>query len=404
MLITLILYSLTGCSGDVTLFNIFSYHGLRIGQNTEDHLKTARDTVTFDFKDSQQHPYSGEGADGGYIEITPDPITPSTNIYYKPHTGVSNPDDYAPLRVDTVCSRDYINYLKEYVVRPMEEILEEIPAELKSKLYFRVMHSGYEEGSSANKIKQGKTYDSGAIGKAGVIGGKTLPIFCCNWLNQTSINKTAVYVAYTNYMSKVSQANIDKSSDWLGVSDEKGISKDVIAMYGSVEVDEKTKWGSYLIRLNGMKDNPRKDCLGIIPNINYTIFTNAENKSYIQINPTSELSSIGSVGYKHNMKLANMRNVFTSYNQFSNRDSEVVDLTLDDSCSALRGYIDGYTKTIIFLGTEPDTDLSTVLGDKMTDAVNIITTAYSQRDWSSIQGLYIDKNITVLPAGSIGVD
>lgn len=384
----------SGCSAQLD--------ALRPELNSENRLKVDPNTVVVDFDDYKQNTdYFGSGGpsaadrwDPNYIDLNDPAIADRIPFWMRPaiYSGVR--EDQTPSSVSFVSATDYSIYLEEKVYTPIAEILSALPVEAQSKLYFRVLHTGYN--AQSDKLEQAAAYTNSKIGGLTSVSGGVISEFTYEWLTQFSLNDSSVTSLQANALQKANNfiANnpppepfSDWSEvDWLAASST-DFPTDLLSMWGNSEMNLRT----YADYIRALEQNP----LRTVPNLSLYYYTNsnATSKGAIVLNKIPATSVVSR--YVSSVDSDTLQKIFTTVNQSIERDAVPTQMTYRDTGSVLFSYYDGYNKTLIFLATAPGENLSEVLGDVANDVITRIMNAYSVTDWQGVTSLYPDATVAL---------
>lgn len=400
----------TGCNKEI---NDSSQHSIRsfgdmidyylMPENQENRLVIDPGAIVVDFSDSKQNPYSGEGGDVNYNPSRPDTPVQDPNDNPTPDEEV-DANRFAPTTQIFLSSKYYSQYLREKVYTPIVEALRELPATDTKQIYFRVFHMGYDYDATTRTAKQGAVLSLSSLGSIRRVGGLSMPTFIQQWLGQLPENARVEYTSRRSYEIIASNYSQYDDEDWYYLSgDENDVSfnADLLKMLGNERLGLKT-FGDY----RDLLADPEGETIGVVPNMPYKCLTSVKTSTTININDTTSYSTYNKTfpnRYVEQVSTSDLSKVFSKFNQFITRScSNPIDTVYSDDSSMLMAFVDGYNKTLIYIGTAPGESLADHLGDKASLITSTISGAYTVADWMSLVSTYPDA--TYIPAGTIGVD
>lgn len=320
---------------------------------------------------------------------------------------VISADKFEDLQEDTIACEDYSTYLDEKITKPLNELAQSVTYENAiaaetsgsyGKVYMNVTHVGYNYDETTQKMSQGSRYNRTFQQSMSYCGGYAMSLFAKQMLEELSINSEVFKVATSQTSSKIESSGLGEDTSWIvansNVTENKSPKLDIaiLSIWGQETFEEKTLEEFYTIVKSGN--------FQAIPNINYKWYSSATSPETFKLNDTST-----SKGYHYlpSISITNINKLCCAFNPFTTRSIEVLDDFYTDDQSLLRVYVDGYTKTIIYLATEPGFNLKEVMGvDRYNQALDIISNANSPVETLDILKEYPDA--TVIPSGTKGVD
>ena len=367
--------------------------------------------------------FAEEGEEGGDPSVQPGATanvassvwsggSPNTGSFkYRNPTRDIDSSNFAETPAAMVEATDYGQYLREQVYQEVLHALEGLDADTMSKIYVRMGHTGYDyQNGKMRKVSGWSDTTAGrSVVTERVVGGDALIKLADDWLGDLSLNDehrdSQINYAQSSINSYMSPEDFNKN--WYELAGSR-----LPAIYYKMFGRE----GANFRDLQAYYDAIRNDPFNNLPNYNLYYYTgaNSTNKmTFNKVNGNDVEHFIGGVPTETVDKL------FGTYNQYINRDRPAVTNTVTDTSSILKYNIDGYNKTVIFIGTTAGTNLQELIGTtRYSNILKIISNAYVCTDVSQITSIkkndYDDMGVvthtydysgfTVIPAGTKGVD
>ena len=337
-------------------------------------------------------------------DVVPDPTTtPAPALNYNL---VVDPNLFEPLPYSVIACDDYSNYLATNVTAPLQSIAEEVTygnaanasgSATYGKVYMNITHVGYVYDETTQTMRQGSRYNRTFQQSMSKCGGYTMTTYAKAFLEKFPINSNVLRSTQSLALSKLDASKLDSKTTWVeanaALTEGKNTKIDgaLLSMWGQDKY-EKYSYAQYRAAVS-------RRALESIPNISYSFYTSATDREPIVLNDTSNTTGYH---YAPGISIEVINKLCNAFNPFSLRSTEVIDKFYSDEQSLLRVYLDGYTKTIIYIATEPGSTLKSVMGNKYQQAFDIISDAYMPKDISHIVDL--NPSATIIPQGTKGVD
>lgn len=403
---------LSGCSADILRPDLFHDSDMRAWPEWAD------DTEDSDGGESKVRP-------GPEVAVWPGGNSGSSGSHHDPNYSYDPPktaddvNNFAGMPSDTMQCSDYWEYLSERPITYLQEILDKLPEETRKDIYLRVGHTGYDiegdlekDGRIRRRNGQSLTLYGSNITSARLVGGDVLLGFADNWVGGLADNADYVTLQVQKAQNEIS--NVAREGDWdqkwMGLSD-----APIPQVYKNMmgRDDETRNW-----TLRQYYDAIASDPQHNIPNFSLQMRAGDSGTDSMVFNATG--ASILDP-FQSGVTLDTVDKVFRVQNQYITRDRSPVDVFDAKDSSMIRYYIDGYNKTVIFLGCADGKSLKDLLGDKYSEVESIIRDAYSCTNVASIKAIvprteydesadeYYEvstnfSNCVIIPAGTKGVD
>lgn len=306
---------------------------------------------------------------------------------------VENASTYAELPYSVVCARDYGTYLQNQIYTPIMDALSKLDDTSRNQLYFRVFHSGYNLYSeNPNQIVKASAFDNKSIGNVSYIGGTVFQNLAVDWLSTLYDNSASIQHRRSNWLSQLDNLDLDGDTTWLEAStNSSGLPAGLLMLWGNQRVGAET--------FDEYRAAVKQSVIGTMFNVSLTLKTAANSYSSIILNPSSGLSGSRFVD---RMAKSSVDRLFGYYNQYETRSATATEFSMVDDHAAVFAFIDGYSKTIIAIGTGPDTTLPEILGDQYSIVTETVTSAKNNTEWSDISQ-YVE-NAEILQDGVRGLN
>ena len=336
--------------------------------------------------------------------MVPDPTTtPAPALNYNL---VIDPNIFEPLPYSIIASDDYANYLAANVTSSLQTIVEEVTygnaanangSSSYGKVYMNVTHVGYTYDEATQIMRQAPRYNRVFQQSMSMCGGYTMTTYAKSFLEKFPVNSNVLRSTQSLALSKLDSAKLDSKATWVeansALTEGKNTKIDgaLLSMWGQ-EKYEKYTYSQYRAAIS-------RKTLEAIPNISYSFYTSATDMEKIVLNDTSNTTGYH---YTPGISIDVVNKLCNAFNPFALRSTEVIDKFYSDEQSLLRVYLDGYTKTIIYIATEPGSTLKSVMGSKYQQAFDIISNAHMPKETSAL--ISLNPSATIIPQGTKGVD
>lgn len=322
----------------------------------------------------------------------------SEYVYNEPNSIVSS-DNFEGTPSDMIGTNDYSTYLREQVYEKLLAIIEGLDPEIADKLYIRVGHTGYDMDSSTNTLRRASGWSAVTAGKAVTsakkVGGGSLITLATDWVDHLSRNQEHQSIQITqaqeNLMTYVTEEDMDKS--WLELA-ESNIPVPYYRLFGR----EGSGFSTLRDYYNAIATAPYNN----IPN--YTLYVKTGETTYDTMVFNKVENDIAKP-YEPGVSLDVVDKLFRTYNQYDTRSRQILEETVSDDDSLLWYYLDGYNKTVVFIGTVAGGNLMETVGqDTYTEMFNIVNGIYSCIDCESILSIVPTVTEQVTPSPDPSAD
>lgn len=400
---------LAGCSQQID--------AIRPELNNEGMMQTGREALVVDFEDTKIAPEGMEGGTtAGDKQDQDDPFNSSGSRPDGSNSGITNNPgyndtygeglEYAPVQEGFIASSNYKQYLEEELVSKMQELLNGVPIDQRSKLYFRVVHSGYDLQSGTQAAYSVPAYTFSSSTSLNRVSGIALTSFANDYLRHLDKNSAAIKNAKEVTLTKLEKyCSTHKppsgqswdNIDWLTASTLKDFPKDILSIWGGDRLNDKTL-GSY-------KSLVQSGDTRAVPNIKLQYHSSSGNSNQYSTLTLNNCKTSGISGpFDYGMPKRDIDKLFTSVNQFTNRSATPTTQTYQDDGAIMFTHFDGYNKTVVLLGTEPGTSLSEILGSSYGEAHRLVTGLAAVTDVNRIPDKYLQGGTALVQSGYKGVD
>lgn len=296
-----------------------------------------------------------------------------------PNTGefsYTNPDrsvyaeNFVGTPADMIGATEYSTYLREQVYQPLLEIIEGLDSDVQAKLYLRCVHVGYDliNGKLTRRSGWPDCFSGRSINYARMVGGSTFITFVEDWVGGLDKNASNqdLQIKKTQDTINAYITGEDMQKSWFELANA-NIPVDIYRMFGRESEDFKTMQEYY----DAVSSDPYRN----IPGYSFYYYTGDTTTDRIIFN---KVATDVATPYQPGVEISMIEKMCTSYNQYITRDRASVDNTTMDDDSILHYYLDGYNKTIMFIGTMAGENLKTLVGeDTYREMYNIIHGAYT---------------------------
>ena len=280
---------------------------------------------------------------------------------------VEDPDDavvteehLAPFSVDVVAASDYARYLRQAAVTPVQDAINSLSTDRRDAVYFRVFHLGYDYGfGGTSNVRQSLACNHISQGSVDNIGGLCVAEFIADWLSSLdSPNRLAVATARNAAFNTIRAYAVDDSTNWITAVTNGNLSPALLSLWGNERHGDAVhgSLGEYKNLLRSSEFH------GVIPNVRYAMRKNEVEYVYVCLNRPIEGRG-AAIAYEDHVRVDDLANLFTPYNQYRDRDAEVVSYSASDEHSAIFGYVDGHSVTLAVLGTSYNDTLEDLFGE-----------------------------------------
>ncbi len=367
-LLVLCLITLSGCSADFLRPDLFKDADMRAFP------KWAEEGEEGDGGDSSVRP-------GAEVAVWPNGSPSNKEYSYKPQNSVDDSSIFAPMASATIQSPDYCQYLQTMVYSELYDLIQELTPEDRKDIYLRVGHTGYYVDSNGLTRRASGWQDAfvgDQIRTDKVVGGDALMYLADDWLGGLDVNNNHVDLQVSKAQQEITN-NVSAdamSKDWYAMQDA-GLPQIYRNLMGRDGADFSTLQEYY--------DAIASDPYHNIPNFSLQMRTGETTTDTVTFNKTSP--SIA-VKYQPGVSLDTVDKMFRVQNQYSTREREALDTSHEDDSSLVRYYLDGYNKTVIYLGCTEGKNLSDILGAQRYEKMRtIIDTAYNCTQVSEITSI-----------------
>ncbi len=300
----------------------------------------------------------GDVQPGSRVDVWPNGSPNTGNFSYHAPARSTYSENFVGTPADMIGAVDYSTYLREQVYEPIAEILEGLDPDITSKIYFKVGHAGYDMIDGEFRRSSGWTSQaiSGrAINTSRMVGGEAMLTLAVSWLGDLDRNTQhqaqQIKQAQDTLRAYVSEEDMGKS--WYELADS-NVPYEFYRMFGREGVEFKTLQEYY----DALATDPYKN----IPNYYFYYYTGDTTTDKIYFN---KVPSGLTEPYQAGVSLKSIEKLFRTNNQYLTRDREIKTETATYDGSLVRYYLDGYNKTVIFIGTTAGDSLQEVLDQGM---------------------------------------
>lgn len=290
----------------------------------------------------------------------------------------------AAVQYDYVDPSSYAHYLFEH--------FEETVSLLSGDIYFRVFHFGYECIPTAS----GTLVGNAAVAEMSYSGnptanpnnfvyGSTMSDFAIQWLRTVSVNLGVI---------PMNRNWVQSQLDSIAVADEALPldAPDLVEKVRAMWTFNECTFAEYRDLVNS------DEVLGVLPNVGLSV-PEGYNNYPVTANEWTE-----GMPFVHKMNTASLNNMMRNHNTYDDR--VVVSALLyqeSDDHSATFGYVDGYNRTIIVLGTTNGETLETVLGENYETVLSAMQSVYACTNVTNISDVLegIGEDADVVYEGSM---
>lgn len=372
--------------------------------NREDMLKVDPGTLVYSFQDTTDSEDVNH-TNNSLGEVQPSQGNNKNNFVNKNGNIVINADNFVEFKYKTVGSSMYSTYLEKQIVRPIVELLDAISDENKNKIYFRVLHLGYNYDSDKGVAVSATPFNYNYISSVSYLYGKSLKEYCIDWLSKSPINDGVIENSKSIVLQKLdlflnSRDGTDNGFSWdsvdvLRLSAISDFPRDIFNIMNSDMIDV-NNIASY--RAAVQNDNPTNT----IPNLSMYYYVSPTKRQHITLNETS---SYKSEMFIDRISMNSVNKLFTAYNQFPTRECDSVVKVYKDPSTYIYSYLDGYNRTFIVLASSYDVTLPDVLGDLSVNKIyDTLGGIKNVKQWKDISK-YVDLSVVnLIEEGTRGVN
>lgn len=325
---------------------------------------------------------------GPNAEVWPNGSPNIGGFQYRPLHPDVNAENFEGTRVDTIGADNYSDYLREQVYDPVVAIIAGLDPEIQDKIYIRFGHTGYNYDKTTRAFYKAHGWSDTTDGKFfkthKYVGGDTLLTLATDWVGHLSQNvdqkQIQVDDALRTITSYMSAEDMNKNWQMLAGSRLPGA---YYQMFG--------REGTGFVTLQDYYDAISRDPYRNIPNFSLYFYTGTSTTDRMVFN---EASGVATTPYVPGVPLDTVNKLFRTYNQYPTRDREICDNKTTDNDSILRYHLDGYTKTIMFIGTVAGGNLKETIGEEAYGEIyTLIMNAYDCTQCAEIKAIKPEEPI-----------
>lgn len=387
VLAIILLTTLTGCS----VVDVIRPDINRDGQLRLDPLE-----IEYQFEDGEHIIYSGGSGSSAADRLPPEVTRPVTGTTTSGRL-VLDATNFEPLGESIVDSGTYTQYLREEVITPVKETLNQLDSDSRNKLYFRVMHAGYDVRLSDGVMFQGTPLDDKTSGNFSTYAGEAMREFGTQYLNSiSSLNanteRDALYTAQ-KYLKSISADTLSDSAHVTDAIDDKGrpiIRYNYYNMWNSSENSSLT-FGEF-------KEKFESDLVSVMPHLMYRYYNTGGSQVSLTFNAVNSHKV-----YPFNDEVATslLDRIFCKTNPYANRYVKTMEDVYVNDSETLWFHVDGYTKTLVYMSCTSDTTLPMLLGDEYNNVSSILNSVRPVTDLTLLDDY---EGGRIVQAGSKGVN
>lgn len=306
-----------------------------------------------------------------------------------------------------VSSMSYGRYLHTFVFKPVEELIKAEDSEVSSNIYVYGIHTGFAPVGINNSTIMQRDYTNETrftYGRTtGNIGGTVLPQFALDYL--TSYNGNEQTIKDTRSLYSLMVKDLDGSMTWLQASSNRTL-KPLVSMWGNPRFLTTPDGSDQPVEptLSEFRGYMALSSVGTIPDLKLKVKTNKYNDDTATI--VLNRYSAGVSRYEDNITRVDCTRLFTACDQWGKDShggvSPLQGYKVDDHC-LLYYSIDGWTKTMIMIGTDKDHTLKELLGDNYSQYTDIMQAIKPNTAVSEIKALEGFDTATTIASGARGV-
>lgn len=290
---------------------------------------------------------------------------------------------FAECKETMVAHTDYVEYLRNGVVKTLSDVYSGLSSSAQGKLYIRVMYRGHEkdEGGGAYMVVQAGTAFDQMWGGASGVGGYDIGAFAIDYASEFNDNASAVETTRQGAYKMMSK--VPSNQTWLKTSSgEYDLSDAMLKMWGAYAGvgSGGTRASQYL---SALQQKSNSSIAKYVPMVTLKISTGVSDFKSLIVNDTT-----GTAGktYEHSMSKENLNALFVSYNQYPHRDASQRVLFKSGNNLIAKSIDSGYSKLMIIVGSEAGSKLTEVLGERYQSVLSAISGVKADTSYSDFDG------------------
>lgn len=290
---------------------------------------------------------------------------------------------FAECKETMISHTDYVEYLRNGVVKTLSDIYNSLDSSAKNKLYIRVMYRGHEkdDGGGAYMVTQaGNAFDQ-MWGGASAVGGYDIGTFALDYASAFNDNDKAAEATRQSAYRMMSK--VPNNQTWLKTSvGDYGLSEAMLQMWGAYAGvgSGGTRASQYL---SALQQKSTASIAKYVPMVTLKVSTGVNDFKNIIINDTSK--TLGKT-YEHSLSKESLDALFVSYNQYPHRDASQRVLFKSGNNLVAKCIDSGYSKLMIVVGTEAGSKLTDVLGTKYQSVLSGVSSVKADTSYSDFDG------------------
>ena len=305
-------------------------------------------------------------------------------------------DEYTDVTLDaqTVSATSYSRYLSEKVVSPIVALCDKMDPKPYDKLYFRVVHRGYDPvGVDQSNVMAptSSPYDFKFIGGLTKVDGYVISEFAFKYLDTIDGNSSLKESKRRSVINAVQNSRIDNGTSWLGAAEFGRLSSAIKEMWGNERLEAESSVRAYLQAVN-------RSVIGTVPDM--ILYVQNGTAGAVHLNKTT-----GSARYRDNVSTYALNAILSAPNQYPDHKPirTLHDFDYDDHC-IIWCNIDGWSCTIAILGCDETTTLPELFGGDYDAIHDLMANICKNTDWAQICAMEGMADAFLISAGARGTE
>lgn len=306
-------------------------------------------------------------------------------------------DEYTDvtLRAQVVSATSYSRYLSEKVITPIVNICDDMDSHPYDKLYFRVVHRGYDPVGvdESNVMTPASPYDFKLIGSLTRVNGYAISEFAYNYLITVEGNNSLVSSKRRSVISAVNNSGLDVRTSWLSAGDVSRLSSSIKEMWGNERLDAEDSLSAYLQAVN-------RSAIGTIPDLKLYVMNGSMGRKALTLNQTT-----GNPRYVDNVSKYALNIILGAPNQYPDHKPvrTLSGFEYDEHCLIWYN-IDGWSNTTVLIGCDNSTTLPELFGGDYDAIHDIVANISKNSDWAQICAMEGMEDASTISAGARGTE
>lgn len=303
-------------------------------------------------------------------------------------TGTEIPER-SPLQYDVIDSTTYAQYLKENIYNPICDVIKEAAVDnpdAMDKVYFRMFHIGQNLSESGTGMERSESsvMNNGGGGLVNSVGGPLLNDLTNAYIGSSTFNLSAKQSAMSGAKAAISPL-LDKYGSDYSTSEE--ATKELGEAY--VKMWKGSRYSGSTLRAYYVATQSDTEYLYAVPDLDFKYASTSTANGVISMNSVKTLTS--GLGYETSFNVTNVYGLFTTVNQFETRGPAQIRMNESDEHAIVWAYIDGYSTTIIIVGTDNLTTLAEQLGSgRASQIAGIVSGTCTWAEYTTVRGSLSD--------------